>query len=317
MELKWLLDFVSLANSGSFSHAAKERNVTQSAFSRRIRCLEEWFGAELVNRSNYPVSLTEQGAGFLETARRMIRMAYKVRDDLCNESSRNATALDFSMASDLPAHFFPCWLKQMEPSLGQINARINSDFNGYMGAVDCLTQQKSDFLLSYENTFNELSFDTSKFDALTIAEDVLIPVCLKELQQSKGISLPGTADNSLPYIGYKPCSLIGRALAELFSHTEDKVHLETRYDSPSAEHVKNMVLQGFGIAWLNRLSIKDELNSGRLACVGDSRYHIPLAIKIYRCTSNNKPEVNKTWDILAGHYSSRPQIEAQQQASWG
>ena len=314
MELKWLLDFVSLANSGSFSHAAKERNVTQSAFSRRIRSLESWFGAELVDRSNYPVSLTEQGAGFLETARRMIRMAYKVRDELCDENSRTAATLDFSMASDLPAHFFPSWLRQMEPSIGRINARINSDFNGYLGAVDCLTQQKSDFLVSYDNTFNELSFDTEKFDALTISEDVLVPVCLKELQEGQSLRLPGTSERSLPYIGYIPCSFIGRALAEMFSHTKETIHLDTRYDSPSAEHIRNMVLQGFGIAWLNRLSIQNELDSGQLTCIGDSRFHIPLAIKIYRCTSNIKPEVTKTWEVLAGHYSSRSQIKAAQQA---
>ena len=40
MELKWLEDFVSLANTSSFSKSAKQRNVTQPAFSRRIRALE-------------------------------------------------------------------------------------------------------------------------------------------------------------------------------------------------------------------------------------------------------------------------------------
>ena len=40
MELKWLEDFVALAENGSFSKAAKARYVTQPAFSRRIRALE-------------------------------------------------------------------------------------------------------------------------------------------------------------------------------------------------------------------------------------------------------------------------------------
>ena len=31
MELKWLEDFVSLANTGNFSRSAEERNVTQPA----------------------------------------------------------------------------------------------------------------------------------------------------------------------------------------------------------------------------------------------------------------------------------------------
>ena len=37
MEIKWLEDFVSLANTRSFSRSAVERRVTQSAFSRRIQ----------------------------------------------------------------------------------------------------------------------------------------------------------------------------------------------------------------------------------------------------------------------------------------
>nr|WP_244196091.1 LysR family transcriptional regulator [Paraburkholderia susongensis] len=37
MELKWLEDFVSLANTLSFSRSAQERCVTQSTFSRRIK----------------------------------------------------------------------------------------------------------------------------------------------------------------------------------------------------------------------------------------------------------------------------------------
>ena len=40
MEIKWLEDFVTLADTSSFSRAAELRNVTQPAFSRRIKQLE-------------------------------------------------------------------------------------------------------------------------------------------------------------------------------------------------------------------------------------------------------------------------------------
>jgi len=44
MELKWLEDFVSLAETHSFSRSAELRHVTQPAFSRRIQALEAWLG---------------------------------------------------------------------------------------------------------------------------------------------------------------------------------------------------------------------------------------------------------------------------------
>jgi len=42
METKWLEDFVSLAETRSFSRSAQLRHVTQPAFSRRIQALEAW-----------------------------------------------------------------------------------------------------------------------------------------------------------------------------------------------------------------------------------------------------------------------------------
>ncbi len=64
MELKWLEDFLCLAKSTSFSAAAEERNITQSAFSRRIKALEEWLGAPLIDRSSYRVNITDAGLRF-------------------------------------------------------------------------------------------------------------------------------------------------------------------------------------------------------------------------------------------------------------
>jgi len=61
LNLAWLDDFLVLAESGNFSRAADERHITQPAFSRRIRALEEWLGVELFDRSAQPARLTEAG----------------------------------------------------------------------------------------------------------------------------------------------------------------------------------------------------------------------------------------------------------------
>ena len=64
METKWLEDFVSLAETRSFSRSAQLRHVTQPAFSRRIQALEAWAGLDLVDRSSYPTRLTPAGETF-------------------------------------------------------------------------------------------------------------------------------------------------------------------------------------------------------------------------------------------------------------
>lgn len=71
----WLLDFVELAKSGNFSRAAELRNVTQPAFSRQVKQLEEWVGVTLVDRGSHPVELTAAGRLFLGQASEILREA--------------------------------------------------------------------------------------------------------------------------------------------------------------------------------------------------------------------------------------------------
>ncbi len=72
MESKWLEDFISLAETRSFSRAAGLRHVTQPAFSRRIRSLETWLGADLIDRTSYPTRLTPAGEVFYPQALEML-----------------------------------------------------------------------------------------------------------------------------------------------------------------------------------------------------------------------------------------------------
>ncbi|WP_141291090.1 LysR family transcriptional regulator, partial [Ideonella azotifigens] len=64
MNFLWLEDFLALSASGNFSRAAEERHMTQPAFSRRVRALEEWLGVVLFDRSTQPATLTETGEWF-------------------------------------------------------------------------------------------------------------------------------------------------------------------------------------------------------------------------------------------------------------
>jgi DNA-binding transcriptional LysR family regulator len=73
MELIWLEDYLELARTGNFSRAAEARHLTQPAFSRRIRALEEWTGVTLFDRATQPVQLTAAGREFQPLAAMLIR----------------------------------------------------------------------------------------------------------------------------------------------------------------------------------------------------------------------------------------------------
>ena len=72
MELNQVSYFINLAETLNFTRAAEERNITQSAFSRRIRSLENWIGVPLIDRANYPVQLSPAGRQFLPIAQQAL-----------------------------------------------------------------------------------------------------------------------------------------------------------------------------------------------------------------------------------------------------
>ena len=79
MEFIWLEDLVALAETGSFSRAAENRHVTQPAFSRRVRALEDWIGAPLFERGPHGVTLTATGEQFRTGAEELIRRVNQLR----------------------------------------------------------------------------------------------------------------------------------------------------------------------------------------------------------------------------------------------
>ena len=127
MELKWLADFLSLANTQSFSRSAQERNVSQPAFSRRIKALEAWLGTELIDRSKFPTSLTPHGRTFRETAEETVRILYQDRDECRNDRRKAQASISFAALHSLSLMFYAEWLKGIEAAIGPLKTRLRAD----------------------------------------------------------------------------------------------------------------------------------------------------------------------------------------------
>jgi LysR family glycine cleavage system transcriptional activator len=67
--LTWLRAFEATARHLSFTLAARELNLTQSAVSQHVRNLESFLGRELFERRTRALELTEAGANYLPTVR--------------------------------------------------------------------------------------------------------------------------------------------------------------------------------------------------------------------------------------------------------
>jgi len=115
MEFIWLEDFLALVDSGNFSRAAELRHVTQPAFSRRIRALEDWVGVDLFERDSHPVTLTEAGHRFRPVAEELLRRLLQGREEARQADHNAAAKLKFAVTHALLLKFLfrLAWLEPM------------------------------------------------------------------------------------------------------------------------------------------------------------------------------------------------------------
>ncbi|HVW69675.1 MAG TPA: LysR family transcriptional regulator, partial [Steroidobacteraceae bacterium] len=71
--LRQMRAFVAVTHQGSFTAAARELHLTQSAVSAVIRDLEEQLGLAVLDRTTRRVTLTDAGRHLLQLAERVLR----------------------------------------------------------------------------------------------------------------------------------------------------------------------------------------------------------------------------------------------------
>jgi DNA-binding transcriptional LysR family regulator len=74
--------FRDLAETASFSHAARLNGVTQSAVSQQVKALEARFSVKLIDRGKKSFSLTPEGRVFLGAAREVLAVVDGLEDRL-------------------------------------------------------------------------------------------------------------------------------------------------------------------------------------------------------------------------------------------
>ncbi|OCW59505.1 LysR family transcriptional regulator [Hoeflea olei] len=316
MELKWLEDFVTLAETSSFSRAAEIRNVTQPAFSRRIKQLEVWLGTPLINRGMLPAELTLAGRTFLPIAQNTIRTLQAARETL--QPNSEAGMVCFAALHTLTVTFVPAWLQLLEKKSPETRLSLIPDRGGIEANLAALTDGEVDFFLTYAHPRVPFHLDREQFDFLSVGHDRLIPVAAPRvrLQAEKWVDGAGLLDKAvteglmLPYLSYGFSSFFGVALGRLFVERPNFRRRPVHENSISAG-LKTVALTGAGICWLPESLILEELATGALVRVSAREdWILDLDIHLYRHLGNQSRIVKAFWQtanaILADTRQERP-----------
>ena len=82
MDLKQLKYFVTVAEQGTISAAAKKLYMSQPPLSTQMKLIEQELGCQLFERGQKHIRLTESGKLLYERAQTMIKMESVMRQEL-------------------------------------------------------------------------------------------------------------------------------------------------------------------------------------------------------------------------------------------
>ena len=295
MDTNWLEDFVCLARTKNFTRAAQERNVTQSAFSRRIQSLELWVGMALIDRKSYPAGLSRAGEEFLPVAKTVLMQLLQTRDELRARDQERLDFFNFAAPHSVSIHHLTPLLHELEHDVPGVRTRVMSD--NMHTCCQYLAEGMCEFLMCYRHSHVPLTLDEQRFARVDIGRDDLIPVCVPDAAGDKPKwHLPGTRSEPIPYLAFARGSFLGAVVEHELK--DNYIWLNVRHIDAFAEALKSLALQGSGLAWLPAASVHRELQNGTLQRAAGEDWTTHLTLSLYAEPATLSPRGRKIWEFF-------------------
>lgn len=303
METRWLEDFISLAETRSFSRSAQLRHVTQPAFSRRIQSLESWAGVDLVDRSHYPTRLTPAGQTLYAQALELLQALQSTRAMMRGYASAGQDVIEFAVPHTLAFTFFPAWVTSLRQQFGPVKSRLIA-LNVH-DAVLRLVEGSCDLLLTYHHASQPYQLDADRYEMVSLGQEVLAPYVKPDAHGAPLFRLPGRVGAPLPYLAYAPGAYLGQIVELMLKQSGSAIHFDRVYETDMAEGLKAMALEGHGIAFLPLSAVTEEVRAGKLVSPlppGTQGLQITMDVRLYR----ERPSGKESGKTSAQHTRSAP-----------
>lgn len=292
MDSELLEDFLELARELSFSRAAEMRSMTQPAFSRRIRALEETVGTALVHRTSRAVRLTPAGKTFQPHAATILRLITDAQAEALAAAGRAELTLNLAATHALSHRFVPGWLMHVAGPAGIGALSMVSDTQQQLAGQ--MLRGAADFLVCYGSSQMDISgLPPRHYRSHAIGRDLLVPLCARAADGSPLWSLDD-ALHDIPWITYGSASGLHHILEAAWK-LQPQPRLEPRMSSVLATTNMEMARQGLGVSWLPLSLAGDLLANGSLVRAGGHRHDVPVNIVLYRPRARLSPHAEGFW----------------------
>ncbi|MGS2723300.1 LysR family transcriptional regulator [Porticoccus sp. GXU_MW_L64] len=251
MDTSLLAAFVVVAEAESFSVAADQLHLTQSAVSKRIALLEQQLDCRLFDRIARTVSLTGSGRELLPRARSILSELQATRQAITDLSGSVSGTLRLAISHHIGLRRLPKVLKRFTreyPDVSIDMAFMDSEsaydniLHGHFElAIITLSPQQHPKVVAHSIWPDDLTFAVAPDHPLA-----QVPFTLERLQQYPAI---------LPELNTHTSQIV----TELFAR--EKLQLNTAMTTNYLETIKGMVAIGMGWSLLPWTMVDDSLTA--------------------------------------------------------
>jgi DNA-binding transcriptional LysR family regulator len=296
MDVRWLQDFLTVADNGNFTRAAQLRNVSQAAFSRRIRSLEDWVGTPLIDRSSFPTRLTSDGELFRERAAEIVQQLTDARLSLSGTEvgrrSHVRIALPHALATGRLAHWWTQWSKK-----GRLNARCTAVPGNVHETVTALVTGNADLLICFQSAQQPIYLSTEQYERHQLGKVSLRPYAAAGIAHQMKRQFPGQRGAPIPLLMYSPSAYLARMVDLIIECAPQRLIGRCVFESDMAEVLRNMAVLGQGVAWLPDCIDPDQA-PGKLEAIDIDGWSQTLSIMAYRDKGARQPATDRLWRVV-------------------
>ena len=300
-KLKAFESFVSVAQKGSLTAAAKAEGVAPAIMGRRLDSLEAHLGVKLLVRTTRRITLTHEGTAFLEDCQRLLA-------DVANaEASVSAGGLKASghLRLTAPAGFGRRHVAPLVPQFHQMHPDVTVSLNLSDRVVDLAAE-------GFDCAVRVGDLPDSSLVSVRMADNrrlcVATPEFLKrygtpqvpsDLMRFRCLTLSSDASQTRGWAFRMPLTGQGEA------QTQEVIHLRPSgpMDCSDGQVLHDWCLAGHGIAWRNTWEVEADISRGTLVPVLDDFAAPPNGIYAVFPQRKHLPLRLRLWiDFLKDHY---------------
>ncbi len=277
MNMQWFDDVLTLLEERNMTRAAARRNITQPAFSRRIRGFEDWLGVKVLDRKSNRVEISPALAMNEADIRSMMARFHELRTKIVQHDPA------ISIVTIAATHASVC------STFPDMAVRARAQFQGLQYRLrtanldECVTlflRGDTDILLCYEAPGTAPMQFGAGVRRGTWGADFLIPVIGGRLRHVVRATEDVPLD--LPAIVYPATSYFGEVLNKSqrpFGTSDFSANpvCQTAFSSGA----KEMILNGLGVGWLPFTMVHKEIESGDLISLRQQLGQETVEVAIY------------------------------------